>query len=554
MKKRVLALTLAAMMVTGLVAGCGDSAQTQAPAADNAAEQAAPEEAADDEAPAEEVPAEEAPAEEAAASDLDISEPVTLKWYLHGSNVTDDTAVMEKVNEYLGEKLNVTLEPIWGTWGDFDEGSTLAINSGDDVDIYFTCSWSLDEYNQYAKKGAWVRLDDPENNLIEKYGQDAWALLPDVLKEGAEIDGVDGYGVYAFPVFKDFAIQNTYDVNVTRLNELGYTLDDFKKLSYYEMGDLFQAAKDKYGDSFYPLVPEGMVLERLVNNSIIVNGDVGSVNLLSYYIDTEDVSKDIGSIVNNRFATPEFKKFAEKTREYYLAGYIDPGTGNPQTAADAVLSKQKTAEYLVSTQSYALGYESQTSKERGIEVAYVPQTPPYVDKTSTQGAMMAISTASKHPDRAMAFLNLLNSDPYLTTLLEYGVEGIHYELNDDGLVVFNDEMRASYSPWRNGMANITLLPPQEGEGKDFFTDTFIPYYQSAKGIPAFGYVFDASSVESEMSACANVASQYALSLCVGSVDVDTALPEFLDKLEDAGMSKIVEEADAQMETYFANQQ
>ncbi|MCR5330514.1 MAG: hypothetical protein K6E62_04915, partial [Lachnospiraceae bacterium] len=45
---------------------------------------------------------------------------VTLKMYLEGSNVTDDSKVLEKVNEYLDEKLNVTLQPIWGTWGDFD--------------------------------------------------------------------------------------------------------------------------------------------------------------------------------------------------------------------------------------------------------------------------------------------------------------------------------------------------------------------------------------------------------------------------------------------------
>lgn len=534
-RRRSAALLLAVTMITGLISGCGSEAGSAG---------------SDTKEAATEQDAQEEPAE---VSALDISEPVTLRWYLHGSNVTDDSAVMEKVNEYLGEKLNVTLEPIWGTWGDFDEGSTLAINGGDDIDIYFTCSWSLDEYNQYAKKGAWVRLDDPENNLIEQYGQDVWNLLPDVLKEGAVIEGSEGTGVYAIPVYKDFAIQNTWDVNVTLLEKYGYTLDDIKSRDYYSFGDILQTVKEGEGEDFYPLNAEGMVLERLVTNSIIVNGDVGSINLLSYYIDPTDVSTDIGSRVNNRFATEEFRKFAEQTREYYLAGYIDPALGNPQTASDTVLAKQKTAQYLLGTQSYALGYEVQASAERGIEVAFVPQTPPYVDKTSTQGAMMAISTASKNPERAMAFLNLLNSDPYLITLLEYGVEGVHYNLNDDGLVVFTEE-HDNYTPWRNGMGNITLLPPQEGEGKDFFTETFIPYYQSAKGIPAFGYVFDATSVENEMAAAANVANQYALSLCVGSVDPQTALPEFLEKLEDVGMNKIVEEANAQLDAYFESQQ
>ncbi len=547
MKKKLLSIVLCVSMMAAMLTGCG--AKEEAPAEETATEEAAAEEEA---APAEEAAEEAAPAEEEAAApaELDISEPVTLKWYLHGSNVTDDTAVMEKVNEYLGEKLNVTLEPIWGTWGDFDEGSTLAINGGDDVDIYFTCSWSADEYNQYAKKGAWVRLDDPENNLIEQYGADVWAALPEVLKEGAAIEGSDGYGVYAVPGFKDFGTQNTWDVNVTLLEELGYTLEDIENADYYSFGEFLQAAKDAKGDDFYPLLIEGMVLERMVTNSVIVNGDAGSCNVLSYYIDPTDVSTDIGSKIVNKYGTEEFKKFAEKTREYYEAGYIDPRCANATTANDMRVATQLAGDYLIGTQSYALGYEVQASAERGIEVAFVPCTPPYVDKTSTQGAMMAISTASKNPERAMAFLNLLNTDPYLMTLLEYGVEDVHYTLDADGLVTFTEE-HDKYQPWRNGMGNITLLPSQVGEGKDFFNSTFIPYYESAKAIPAFGYVFDPTSVETELAALANVAGEYALALCTGSVDPETALPEFLDKLEAAGMTKVVDEANAQLDAYFA---
>ena len=75
----------------------------------------------------------------------------------------------------------------------------------------------------------------------------------------------------------------------------------------------------------------------------------------------------------------------------------------------ARVNKQLTGQYLIGTQSYALGYELQASQERNIHVEMVPVTPPYVDTTSSQGAMVAISTASENPDRAMMFLNLLNN-------------------------------------------------------------------------------------------------------------------------------------------------
>ncbi|MDF2524329.1 MAG: extracellular solute-binding protein family 1 [Clostridiales bacterium] len=199
--KKVLSIVLSLMMLTALLTGCGNKkdeakdTDTKAPAVTD--------EAKDDTADAPADTTEPADTADTAETAPDISEPVTLKWYLEGSNVTDATEVLAKANEYLKEKLNVTLEPIWGTWGDFDTNSVLAINGGDDVDIYFTCSWTANEYNQFARNGAYLRLDDPENNLIEKYAPDLWKMLPTVLTQGATINGSDGYGVYAVPGYKD---------------------------------------------------------------------------------------------------------------------------------------------------------------------------------------------------------------------------------------------------------------------------------------------------------------------------------------------------------------
>ena len=478
-------------------------------------------------------------------------EPVELTIMFHGSNVTDDTAVLEKVNAYLKDKINVSLKVIWGTWGDFDETSTMSLNAGDPIDMYFTCSWSKDEYNAYAKKGMWVRLDDPNNNLIEKYAKDLWSTLPEVLTQGATIQGSDGLGVYAVPGYKDIATQNCWDVNVDLLEKYGYTLDDIKNANYYTFGDILKTVKAGEGDNFYPLLVEGMVLERMVTNSIIVAGDSGSTNLLSYYINPTDTAElgSYGNVMLNKFATDEYKKFVDKTREYYLAGYIDPGLAVADTANDLRKNKQLTGQYLIGTQSYSLGYELQASQERKIHVEMVPVTPAYVDTTSSQGAMVAISTTSANPDRAMMFLNLLNTDPYLMTLLNYGVEGIHYNLTSDGLVQFTDK-RADYQPWTNGMGNVTILPATVDQGVGFW-DKFKAYYGEAHKIPIIGFTFDPSNVSTEQSALVNVAAEYALALDTGAVDPAEKLPEFLQKLNDAGMQAYLDESNTQLTAFLA---
>ena len=198
---------------------------------------------------------------------------------------------MEELNKLLQEKINVTLEPIWETWG-YGEEVVLSLQGGEDIDIYFTCSWTENEYNKFARDGYYVRLDDPNNNLIEKYASELWSTLPEVLTHtGASVNGADGYGVYAVPGYKDIATQNCWDINVPLLEKYGYTLDDIRNTDYYGFGEILQTVKDGEGADFYPLLVEGAVLERMVTNSIIVTGDSGTGNFMSYYLDPADVSK-----------------------------------------------------------------------------------------------------------------------------------------------------------------------------------------------------------------------------------------------------------------------
>ena len=474
----------------------------------------------------------------------------TITIMFHGSNVTDDSAVLEKVNEYIADKVGAKLEVIWGTWGDFDEKATRALDSSDSsVDMVFTCSWSADEFNTYAKRGFFEPLDE----YMEAYGADLKAALPEALIQAATVEGPDGEKhLYAVNGFKDTATQNTWDINVTLLNELGYTVDDVIRLGFYGWGEIFAKAKEVKGDSFYPFLVEPAVAERMVTNSIIVTGDSGSVNLLSYYLDPTDVTKPdakYGNVLLNKFATDEYASFVKQMREYFLAGYIDPALAVAETSNDTRTNAQKDAAYLIGTQSYAYGYEfSPEVLARGVEVQFVPCTDPYVDTTVSQGAMVAINSASQYPEESFKFLALLNSDPYLMTLLNYGVEGIHYTLDDDGLVVFTDE-RANYTPWTNGMGNVTLLPDSQAEGKGF-REAFKEYYASGKAVPILGYIFNNEPVANEMAALANVAAQYSLALSSGAVDPETELPAFLAALEAAGMQKYLDEANAQLTVFL----
>ena len=530
--KKLMALLLAVVMVLAMAA-CAPKTPVETTAATEAN---AGTEAAD--------ATTEAPATE------EKLDPVTLKMWFHGSTVAPEASktVMEELNKYLGEKINVTLEPIWGTWGDFDGTVPTALQGGDDVDIYFTCNWSANEYNKYSRDGYYVKLDD----LLPEYGADLLEIIPEGIWDCAKTNGVDGMGVYAVPGLKDTATQICWDVNGTLLAELGYDVDAVcaAGLDYFsdDFEAMLQKAKDEKGDSFYPLLIEAAVLERMITRTIIVTGDLSGANVLSFYFDPEHPAKDMGSKFVNKFATPEFEAFAKRTRYFAEKGFISPSCQNVGSANDFLTNCRNSGDYLFGTQSYAFGCELDFATARGIDVRMVPGFAPYMDATSGQGAMMAISATSKNPERALMFLNLLNSDPYVMTMVNYGVEGFTYTKNDDGTITFTDE-RANYSPWTNGVGNVRILPPTDQQGVDFW-DRFSAYYDSAETVPCKGFIFDSSVVGDEAAAVANVYSAYAFNLCAGAVDVETELPKFLDELQTAGIDKIVDAANEQLAAYL----
>ena len=438
------------------------------------------------------------------------------------------------------------LEPV--TLRVWFHGST--VTPGDEVDIYFTCNWSANEYNKYARDGYWVKLDD----MLDAYAPELKAAIPEGIWECAITNGYDGMGIYGVPALKDTATQNCWDVNGTLLAELGYDVDAVCEagLDYYsdEFEEMLQAAKDAKGGDFYPLLIEPAVLERMVTHSSIITGDLNGANVLSYYYDAEHPSADIGSTIVNKFGTDEFAKFAARTYEFSQKGFISPSCQSTATANDYRTATQATAEYLFGTQSYAFGCELDFSNARGIDVRMVPETAAYMDCTSGQGAMMAVSITSKNPERALMFLNLLNTDPTLMTMMNYGLEGFTYNTNDDGTITFIDDARATYSPWTNGMGNIRILPPTDAQGVGFW-DSFSEYYNAAETLPYGGFIFDASEVETEGAALANVFAEYAFNLMSGAVDPAEVLPEFQAKLEEAGINEFVSAAQAQMDAYLA---
>ena len=76
--------------------------------------------------------------------------------------------------------------------------------------------------------------------------------------------------------------------------------------------------------------------------------------------------------------------------------------------------------------------------------------------------------------------------------------------------------------------------------------------QLAKKSPAMGFTFDSSPVSTEYTAVSNVVSQYLPGLLCGSVDPETMIAEFNEKLTTAGFDAIIAEKQKQLDAWLAN--
>ena len=84
---------------------------------------------------------------------------------------------------------------------------------------------------------------------------------------------------------------------------------------------------------------------------------------------------------------------------------------------------------------------------------------PIATEDDVFSSFFAISTFTANIKRSMEIITLLNTTPELRNLLQYGVEGTHYVLDDDGKV---ERLNNDYMMDINKTGNVFMAYPEEG--------------------------------------------------------------------------------------------
>ena len=512
--RRSLCLVLALVMGVAMVfAGCGQTTAPATTAGETTSATTAP-------------TATTTPTATAAAA------PVELKWILIGNQQEPDTdKICEAANAYLKDKINATIKLNTFTWGDdYKTKVQTMLATGEEFDIAFTASWAMDYYT-YAANGALL----PLNDLLAKHPKIEELLGKDFMN-GSAINGVR----YAVPTNKEKAHNWGFLLKKDLVDK--YKVDVASIKSMADLEPYFEQIK-KGEPGVYPLLTvnqEGPV-KFLDWDKIAGDGVPGA-----FPPDGKSTT------VINEWAAPETLAMFSQLHDYYKKGYIHPDAA----VQDNFNAEMATGKYFAVVQSMKPGKGVEMSNSTGIEWVQVDITRPVISNRETTGALLSIPSASKNPETAMAFIELLYTDKYIKNLFDFGIEGTHYVKVSNEVIDYapgtDGGKTSGYNPgngWKYGDQFKNFLMPNEDPQK---WQQFIDYNASALPLSnSLGFAFNSEAVSNEIAACSNVETQYYKQFYTGSVDPAVELPKFLEAQKAAGVDKIIAEMQKQYDAWRA---
>ncbi len=446
-----------------------------------------------------------------------------IKVFVPTSGATDDLAtVLEKVNEITREKINVEVEFTPYQFGQWFRQYSLFLSGTEDVDIIANYGGYLNAVSQ----GAAYELTD----LLPKYGKDIIALEGDALKGGV-VDGIQ----YAVPIYATYAwsMGILYRADVVR--ELG--LEDMvaSVKSLEDWGKVLAVVKEKK-PNMTPFVRN--------NGGTTPNFQYGTWDDLgNFYGVLMDSTKS--TKVENLFETAEYRKLCEVMHSWYKAGYVSRDI-QTQTDGFPTLTQNDAAFSTLGQADFNTSFYQTTTCNREIGVILLGEP---VNRTYNNVTYTVMSN-SKHPEAAVKFLNLWFSDREVGNLLSYGIEGVHYKLNDKGMGTYLDGQNASNCAFHmgSGISNINRIR-WETENPDY-EQLLVDFNTNSGKSKALGFAFNTESVTNEITQLDNICSKYQIGLETGALDPAVYLDEFNKALKSAGLDAVIAEKQAQVNAFL----
>lgn len=255
--------------------------------------------------------------------------------------------------------------------------------------------------------------------------------------------------------------------------------------------------------------------------------------------------------VTNLYASREFADAVDIVHDWYNKGWVYKDAATVTEDSYIYVKAGSVFSYLTNAE---MNCESDASVKCDTDMVCVMVGSAPISGGRVKLFGWGVPSTSKNPEAAVKFLNLLYTNADVANLVNYGIEGENYVDRGDGTIGFPDGVDTSNTSYYFNAAfavgNYFLLKVWEGNSPTLREDAL----EANKNAPLseyMGFAFDNTNVKNEVTAATAVYQEYYRGLISGVSDPSKALPEFLDKLETAGINDIIAEKQAQLDAYIA---
>ena len=444
----------------------------------------------------------------------------TLTWYVPNSQQTDTESVVAKANEIIEKEIGAKLDLIFVDASSFSEKLNMYMASGNKFDLCFT--GYVNPFATAVQRGGLMELSE----LLETVPKLKEAV-PQYYWDIATVND----GIYAVPNQQILGGSLSVVIKKDLADKYGFDVSSIRKTEDIEPFLQKVAENEK---NIYPFKPSSGT-----GSFASLDHETYDYSLTSG-VDLEE--DENGFKITSLYEKESFKENAKKLNEWFKKGYIRKDIASV-TDDTQDLNSGKYASWIT---TYKPGVSEELSKSLGFDVYVAPISKPYINARAGRDTMIGIGKHSQHPELAIKLIELVNTNKELYNLLAFGIEGKHYEKIDENHIRYIDN--SGYMPnaaWEFGnQFNALLLEDQE----DDVWEQTKKINESAFKSHLIGFTPDVTPVRTEVSQIETVIGEYNV-IEKGAKDPDTYYDEFISKLKQAGIDKVVEEINKQAQQF-----
>ena len=438
------------------------------------------------------------------------TEQTELLWYGIGGEAADIPQVFGEVSKYLaemGRDYKVAYERFG--WADYSQKIQLVLAAGERADIVFMASWA-GNYNGNAASGYLAALDDllgAQPKLKATMSPKFW----DAARVGGKI--------YAVPNFKDMVYQAYIAIDKALMDKHNMVVPD--NLTFASITPILE--------KFHALGTGVPAIEIQVLPPF--RGDYPLGVLVPIAMSFAEPEKGFQVLTE----MPEFQEYTRLMRDWTEKGYRNK---------DSYLNRnndEKTKKWFLNYYQGFPGAEVLIAESRGkpIEARFL-NAPPVLDNSGPLGAMQSIPASSPNAEKAINFLEILNTDSAIRTMVSYGLEGVHYSLDGNGQVVPKEKGQNNYEMPHFAMGSLLALKTLQGEPLDA-REQLRRFNDEAEASPAIGFPLDKGKYSQVIAQVTAASTAYMDAAAWGLRPAKETIDEFRSKLRELGWFEVVSE-------------